>query len=558
VRRLVGTFAAGVRRVLRALDQPARSPLRERASGVALIVALVTITILSAAVTEYAYSSRVNLKMSVNAKNKVKSYFLARSAANLSELLINFQYSLENAANQAKGSQSANAGACNPGMISVAMRRSNFQIYQYMDVLLRPFNSGSLETPVGGLDLKRSGVKGFGGVHGEFDVEIEPESGKLNINNFADGQIKQDDLKQFCALVTDSEYTDSFRPGEKDGEELDTYRILRYVVDYIDVDEKELPLTRECTLEDRTDGSESSRYDDPDLDIEPRNAKLTHPAELHQVYGVSEEFMRAFGEELTIYPVGKPNANMADFPVFFSVLCRNTRLGNNTNVGSSAAGFTVCQKSPKIALQVMYFAMALDGVRQFFEDPISVLMAYVGSTQSRLLPSAKKGQPVAFLRSSQVHSYLEDFRKNPQLMAQFVQFSPAYRKLAQQSQNFAVNRQSPNFPDWAITFDRTGIIRAVSTQTPSIYRVTATGTYGSTETSIETVIDFDETIRELPGEETLEKQGGGSERVKQLKKALQERRKTIPKGRILYWREGLVGSGEDDEESSSAAPGVPS
>lgn len=554
MRRLVDSFAAGVRRVLRALDRPARSPLRERPPGVALIVALVTITVLSAAVTEYAYSSRVNLKMSVNAKNKVKSYFLARSAVNLSELLINFQYSLENAANQARGSKSANAGACNPGMISVAMRRSNFQIYQYMDVLLRPFNSGSLETPVGGLDLKRSGVKGFEGVHGTFDVNIEPESGKLNINRFADGQIKQDDLKQFCALVTDSQYTDTFRQGEKDAEELDAYRVLRYIVDYIDLDDTELPLTRECTLEDGGGSSESSRYDDAELDIEPRNAKLTHPAELYQVYGVSEAFMRAFGEELTVYPVGKPNANMADFPVFFSVLCRNTRLGNNANVGSGAEGFTVCQKSPKIALQVMYFAMALDGVRQFFEDPISVLMAYVGSTQSRLLPSAKKGQPVAFLRSSQVHSYLEDFRKNPQLMAQFMQFSPAYRKLAQRSRDFAVSRQAPNFPNWAITFDRTGIIRAVSTQTPSIYRVTATGTYGSTETSIETVIDFDKTIRELPGEDAIEQQGGGSERVKQLKKALKERRKTIPKGRVLFWRQGLVGDGQDEDDSPTSQP----
>lgn len=558
MKKFVDMMAAATRSVLRPLDRPARSPLERRPSGVALIVALVTITVLSAAVTEYAYSSRINLKMSVNATNKVKSYFLARSAINLSQLLVNFQYSLENAATEADESETASAGACNPGMISVAMRRSNFQIYQYMDLLMRPFNSGSLETPVGGLDLESSGAKGFAGVHGNFDVNIAPESGKFNVNRFAKQQVGQDDLQEFCGLVTDSRYADVFRDGEGETGELNSFRILRYIVDYIDFNETELPLTQECVLEQAGNSPESTRYDDPELDIEPRNAKLTHTAELHQVYGVTEEFMRAFGEELTVYPVGKPNANMAEFPVFFSILCRNARLAQSADVGGTR-GFTVCQQSPEIALQVMYFAMALEGIRKFFEDPISVLMAYVGSTQSRLLPSAKKGQPVAFLRSSQVHSYLEDLRQNPQLMAQFLQFSPAYRRLATQSQQLRVDPRAPNFPNWAITFDRTGIIRAVSTQTPSIYRLTATGTYQSTETSIETVIDFGEPIRELPTTEQIEQRAtGDSDRTEQLTEALQERQNTMPKGRVLYWREGLVGESAGDEEDAATGRPVPS
>lgn len=550
MRNALETIAAGTRHVLRALDRPVRRHRSRRPRGVALIVALVTIAVLAAAVTEYAYSSRVNLKMSVNAKDKVKSYFLARSAVNLSRLLLNFQYALQNEADEAENNATA-GGSCNAGMISVAMRRSNFQMYQYMDLLMRPFNSGSLETPVGGINLNQAGVEGFGEVQGTFDVDIEPESGKFNVNRFAKQKIKQEDLEEFCGLVSDSNYTDVFRKDDENDQVLDRYRMLKYIADYIDLNETELPLTEYCTLEEGGSGPESANYDNFDLDIEPRNAKLVHISELYQVYGVSDPFMRAFEDKLTVYPVGKPNANMATFPVFYSILCRNTRLGNNTSVSASAQGFSVCQKSPDVALQVMYFAMALDGVRNFFKDPISVLMAYVGSTESRLLPSAKKGQPVAFLRSSQVHNYLEDFKQNPQLMARFITFSPAYRQIARNSRQFQIDPRRPNFPEWVVSFDRTGLIRAVTTQTPSIYRVRATGTYGSTKSTIETVLDFDKTLRRLPNEDALEERESDSEQLKELKEALQERRKRVPRGRALFWRENIMNPVEDSGESAS-------
>lgn len=551
--KLFDAIAYGTYRVLKALDRPARSPLKgRRPSGIALIIALVTITVLSAAVVEYAYSTRVNLTMSVNAKDKVKSYFLARSGVNLSRLLLNFQYALQNEADAAEGKQNLTGGSCNPGMISIAMRRSNFQIYQYMDLLMRPFNSGKLETPVGGINLSDAGVQGFGKFTGNFDVDIAPESGKLNINRFAAKKIKQEDLKDLCAMVADSKYTEIFRQDDENDQVLDQYRILKYVIDFIDLDETELGLTNYCTLEEGGSGSEKAQYDDRDLNIEPRNAKLTHIEELHQVYGIDEAFMKAFSDKLTVYPVGKPNANTAEMPVFYSILCRNVRLGDNSSVSNSARGLTPCQKSPQIALQVMYYAMALDGVRDFFKDPLSVLMAYVGSTESRLLPSAKKGQPVAFLRSSQVHSYLEDFKRNPQLMARFLQYSPAYRMIVSRFRKFAVDPRNPSFPKWTISFDRTGVIRAVSTRTPSIYRIKATGTYGSTKTTVETVVDFGKTVRKMPGVDDVKQSQGDSEEVKKIKKAIRKRRKKMPKGRILFWRENVVQPvGEDSNTGST-------
>jgi general secretion pathway protein K len=537
-------------RVIDALDRPPRAPdaRRGRPRGIAMVIALMTIAILSAAVVQYTYSTRVNLTMSVNAKDKLKSYFLARSGANLSRLLLNLQYALQSEADEAADSEDqAAGGSCNPQMISVAMRRSNFQMHQYVNLLMRPFNSGKLETPVGGINLAGAGVEGFGGISGDFQVDVAPESGKFNVNEFARAEVREQDVKEFCTLVSDSQYTELFAgespSGRQDGE-LRGYDIMRNIIDYIDLNQTRLPITEYCTLEEgRGGGDEGQPYSDNDRNIEPRNAKLTHVAELYQVHGVDDGFMEAFGDQLTVYPVGKPNANMATAPVFYSVLCRNVQLTDNANVSSSARGVTPCQQSREVALQVLYFAMALDGVRNFFKDPLSVLMAYVGSTESRLLPSAKRGQPVAFLQSSQVHSYLEDFRAQPQIMAQFITYSPTYRKLASQRPDQQLDPRSPNFPDWAVQFDRTGILRAMTTETPSIYRIKSTGTYGSTKTTVEAVVDFNKPIRRLPNEQQLEQRETDSEELKSMKEALNKRRETMPKGRIYFWRENIVDTG---------------
>lgn len=547
--------------LLEALDRPARTS-SNHSRGIALILALVTIAVVSAAVVQYTYSTRVNLSMSVNSRDKLKSYFLSRSGVELARLLLNFQYALQNEADSAmRNDQQGSVGSCNPRMISTAMRKSNFQMHQYLDLLMRPFNSGKLETPVGGINLSEAGVEGFGQFAGRFDVDIAPESGKLDVNRFAKPKPKQKDVQDLCALVQDSRYTQLFSKEDQQGEPIDRYRIIQYLVDYIDLNETELPLTEQCTLEERGSGDEAAPYNDAELDdIKPRNAKLTHIAELYQVYGVSDDFMRAFKDQLTVYPVGKPNANMATFPVFYSILCRNATLGEGRST-SSERGLTPCQASSQIRSQVMLFAMALDGVRHFFEDPLSVLMAYVGATQSRLLPSAKKGQPIAFLHSSQVHSYLRDLKRNPQLMARFLMFSPTYQRMARFFPQMAIDPRNPRFPKWIVNFDRAGIMRAVTTQTPSIYRIESTGTYSNTQSTIETVVDFSKPIRRLPDEKQLESRASDSEQVKELKKALKEREETIPKGRVLYWRENVQEAADADESDgpsgSPIQPGAP-
>lgn len=520
-------FLADITRAtLDRLDRPVGAPTR-KPRGVALLLALVTITIVSAAVVEYSYQNRVNLALASNERDQLRAYFLARSSINLSKLLLSFQFALADEARETDDDMGR--------LIGRAMRRSNFQMYQYIDLLMGPFNSGKIESPIGGISLDETGVQGFGDFVGEMNVRVVPEDGRFDVNAFAKAEIDQDALSQMCALLVDPQYDPIFERKDEDGRTLTRGEMLSRIIDYLDPDEQGVSLTPQCTVEGSS-GDELGPYDQMGTrgsKIRPANRKITHIAELRKVPGVDDLFMDTFEEYLTVYPVGKPNINVARAPVFYSVLCRNVSVSGS----SQTSGLDLCALDPTVAGQVLWFALALDGVRSFFEDPMSVLLAYVGTSESKLLPSAKKGQPVAFLSVSQFPNYVQDFRSNPLLMAQFIQYSPLYQQLAVTNPNMMIDPIAPVFPPWTVEFDKSGMMKSVSVSTPKIYRIHATGTYGTTATTIEAVIDFERTVRRLPDEEDLAANESDPERLVELKEALEQQRAMMPHGRWLYWRE---------------------
>ena len=524
--------AAGTRRVLEALDRPVgRSSDPKHPRGVALLLALVTIAMTSAIVIEFAYETRVNLAMASNERDRLKSYYLARSSINLSQLLLSLQSALQEESKETDDELGR--------LIGRAMRRSNFQMYQYVDLLMKPFHSGKLETPVGGVDLGDSGVEGFGDFVGEFTAEVEPEVGKINLNEFANKQLDPKHIMQLCALFADPQYDELFSLKDAYGDVMSRQVVIQNIVDFIDPDQEATTINEDCGVQG-VGGDESRAYSrDDTYNISPRNASLTHVDDLYQVHGIGPEFMERFGSSFTVYNVGKPNINVAQAPVFYAVLCQNVQVG-------AASGYALCARDPGVAAQVLLIALALDGIRAFFEDPMSVLLAYVGSNESRLLPSAKKGQPVAFLNTGQLPQFIDDLMgrgssPNPtaaaNLMVQFIQYSPLYQQMVLSNPTAAIDPLNPQFPQWTVSFDGGGLARDVSTQTPQIYRIVGLGRYGTTETRIEAVIDFGKTLRRLPDEQQLLEDVTDSEETATIKEALRETREQMPKGRVLYWQE---------------------
>ncbi len=517
--------------LLRVLDRPVKTPVDDRPRGVALIMALVIMVILAIAAVEFSYTARVNTAMAINERDKVKSYYLARSGVNLSRLLLSFQYTLQEETRDTDDEMGQ--------MMGRAMRRSNFQIYQYVDLLMGPFNSGSVEIPLASVDLQGMGVGGFGEFTGQFEVDVEPEEGRININEFATEEVDETQLTELCMMVLDERYDPIFEQQDGRGSTLDRATVLGRIIDFIDYNHEATNLSDACTIES-VSGDESRPYEqDGDHDIEPRNARLTHVEELHRVAGVTEPFMDAFGDAFTVYDVGRPNLNVATAPVFYSVLCRNLEL--EEDIGDDE---NPCGDNPQLSHQVMFFAMAMEGIVEFFDDPLSVMLAYVGTAQAQLLPSAKMGQPVAFLSVSQFPAFLEDMRDDSHLMAQFLRHSPSYQEMVAANPDLAVDPMNPNFPTWTVDFSRSGLMRSVTTRTPRVFRIEATGAYGRSRTQIEAVVDYSKTTRRLPGEdelidgidEDMLDEEEFEEEAEHLTELLEEERERHPEGRVLYWR----------------------
>src|SRR5439155_16715967 len=77
-------------------------PLQHR--GVALILVLTTIAILTSIGVDFSYSSRISLRLAENLRDETRAEYLAKSAVNLSRLLLHFQKQVDQLGGQVLGS----------------------------------------------------------------------------------------------------------------------------------------------------------------------------------------------------------------------------------------------------------------------------------------------------------------------------------------------------------------------------------------------------------------------------------------------------------------------
>lgn len=455
MQQFIDIFARSVHHTIGILSTPPRQGRR----GIALIIVMATVAIMSTAVVEFAYQTNVNSALSANSRDELKASYMARSAMNLAVLLIGFQYELEQ-----------------DPLVGRFMRNSNFQFYPLINLFLTPFSSGQLDTPVGGVDLAGGGASGFGGFHGSFRVDVQPEEGKLNINAYSSAQ-QQRQITWLCLLMNGEEHDDLFDTDI--GSSRDAVRrteLVGNMIDFVDPDKTKVLLNDFCVPEGAGSGDEGGAY--ARGDIEPKNAKLTTIEELRQVAGMNDAIFDRFAESFTIYPVDRVNLNLADYLVIQSLLC--------ANVSGSALDNWPC-RDPNVLTQVTYLALALDGLREFFANPLNLLFYYMNSDNaSRVLQSAKTGQTVAYLNTRQLERYIREFKASPETMAQFISYSPtAQRLLGPAALQLAVAA-----PPIIIDFNFRNMLRSVTTRSPRIFKIVAEGSYGDARSTMVSVVDF--------------------------------------------------------------------
>ncbi len=319
------------------------APVQHR--GVALILVLTTVAILTAIGVDFSYSSRVSLKLAENLRDETRAYYMARSAVNLSRLLLHFQKQVDQLGGQlTQGlSQLLNAGKTPApstppktpvaGAAQTAAPSSSLGI-RLWEIL--PIDSNAfgalLSGAVEGFDKQPSsqtqpiplapGEKGaathsFGGFDGSFNAKIVDENSRINVQNLDNvGAAPLTTLIQLRAMMSDPKYDFIFDEEDANHDRVRRDDVILAMKDWIDIDETGSVFDPNNSANPIGHGfsDENSAYDRYEPRYKAKNGRFDSLEELYMVRGVNDRFMAAFGDRLTVWPdlASKLNINTND------------------------------------------------------------------------------------------------------------------------------------------------------------------------------------------------------------------------------------------------------
>ena len=339
--------------------------------GVALILVLTTLAILTSIGVEFSYSTRVNLKLAENLRDELRAYYLARSAVNMSRLLLHFQKQLDGAGGQAaaglqralgavqgaagqKGASplAAVAGALGlpAGGAGAAPTSLGIRLWELIPIDSNAFgmvlggtglpddiDPGALgadrdssdleerrrqrakedERPPGAPALEGPPLHAFGSFEGGYNSKIVDENGRINVRglNGLGGQPLAV-LIQLRAMMADPKYDFIFDEDDANHDRVRRDDVILALKDWIDEDETGSGIDPSNLRAPFVNAfsDENSAYDRYTPRYKAKNAYPDSLQELYMVRGVNDRFMAAFGDRLTVWPDinSKLNVNTSD------------------------------------------------------------------------------------------------------------------------------------------------------------------------------------------------------------------------------------------------------
>ena len=301
--------------------------------GVALILVLTTVAILSSIAVEFGYQSRVSLRLAENSRDELRAYYLARSAVNLSRLLLHFQKQVDQLGGQlgpvlssVLAGQAPRTGTGGVPQAPAAAPASNLGI-RLWEIL--PIDSNAMPALLGGGDLsalgatpadlygqpapleetRRPQIQGpplhsFGGFEGAFKAKIVDENSRINVRGLDGlGATPLATLTQLRAMMNDPKYDFIFDEDDANRDRVRRDDVILALKDWIDLDETGTALDPTNPSNPLINGfsDENSAYDRYVPRYKAKNAPLDSLEELYMVRGVNDRFMAAFGDRLTVW-----------------------------------------------------------------------------------------------------------------------------------------------------------------------------------------------------------------------------------------------------------------
>ncbi|MBN1336863.1 MAG: general secretion pathway protein GspK [Deltaproteobacteria bacterium] len=292
-------------------------------SGVALVVVIASIVVMTTVVSEMAFQVRVRFLLSGHQLQQAQAYWLACTGVNIYRLILTGNYQLKQSSvmqtvGQATGVNMGDALWQAVPFLSSGLMRMVFVSGGSADELdeqdaqeLRTRGTVSEEIAEASREKSRFSDEGFLDFEGDFSAQIVDEERKINVNAFA---------RRGTATALQENVTAQALYGLMSGIEndqwfydrnIDRWEIIANLADWVDAD------TTRCGLEGGYEDDLYNRLEDPYLS---KNASFDTKDEIRLVAGWEGEVFDRYEDRLTVWGSGKINVNTADREVLVGLL----------------------------------------------------------------------------------------------------------------------------------------------------------------------------------------------------------------------------------------------
>ncbi len=326
-------------------------PKRNRQRGIALAAVLVAVAVILVMTNQFGTTTNVDLFAAANHRDQMRSHFLARSAVNLSELVIRLQQRIDN----------------------IKQLRGQVQITDFADQVILAFCGGAEEVK-SAVGFSPDKVKGLGanvGTCGIVNQQITTEDDKLNVNCLNGNDATAATFKSALdALLYFPAYDPVFEEADAEDYRRDRVQQVAALADYIDAN----------TLRNRDRGTtEDYGYESLKDPYRMKNNYIDTVGELKLVRGVDDRFWTLFGSAFTVYGSCKINLSaLSNTQLIAAVLFLAAKNPNDPVILDPKKLFTLASLVAK-AKQFGQQFLTVDDFITYVKDPAAALGAVAGA-----------------------------------------------------------------------------------------------------------------------------------------------------------------------------------
>lgn len=294
---------------------------RSRPRGVALVLVLSALSILAVMLAEFQDETSAELGSAIAERDALKAEYAARSAVNLTRLLI--------AAEPTIRKSLALLGAVMGGTLP------QLPVWELATDLLGAFNDEAGREAFSRLSsVDLSEAKNLALEGARFELIVVDEDSKLNVNLAAraTAMAEKQTGDQLIGLIRSAEYDPMFEGLDEEGHIHDRATICGAIVDWVDPNQDAFACDADGSMASSSVAPEDAYYQRLRDPYPRKNAAFDSLEELHLVRGIDETFWSTFVDpdpedprrrNLTVWGSGKVNINTANPQTMLTLLCSN-------------------------------------------------------------------------------------------------------------------------------------------------------------------------------------------------------------------------------------------